>query len=426
MDRAAERIREIYVKRALLATLLLGGSCAVAGTYPDALPSESAARAAIESAPQIAAAREELAISTARKRQLEVGQHEWAVGVAGQRRTDAIGATYSEQTYELSRGVRLFGKAQADRSLGAQVAAVGEAAFADAWHEAGRTLLAEWFDWLRAQRQAQLLGEQTILLTEQVERTRARVRAGDAPNLEVLLAQTELDRAAAARMAADQQAQERALQLKQHFPDLEISEPQSLDPPELPPGSDEEWVMRIVSDNHEVELAESQLGEAKLAAGRAGLERIPDPTIALRFSNNLDGNDRVVGVNVTVPLGGARRRAEYSIARSQASVAAQRAREVRLKVETDARRAVLAMRSTYSQWARLRDVAASSATNAAAVGRGYSLGEFTITESIAARRQSLEAAQAAVNAQLDALEAASRLRLDSHEIWAMEPGGALQ
>jgi outer membrane protein TolC len=128
----------------------------------------------------------------------------------------------------------------------------------------------------------------------------------------------------------------------------------------------------------------------------------------------------VVGVNVTVPLGGARRRAEYSIARSQANVAGQRAREVRLKVEADARRAVLAARSAHAQWTRLRDVAASSEANAAAVARGYSVGEFTVTELISARRQSLAAAQAATTAQLDAIEAVSRLRLDTHEIWALE------
>jgi outer membrane protein TolC len=402
--------------------LLLSAPYAIAGAYPDALPSEATARAALESSPQIEAAREERAISSARKRQLEVGQYEWGVGVTGQQRTDANGATYSEQSYELSRGVRLFGKAGVDRSLGAQIESVGEFAFADAWHEAGRTLLSEWFDWLRARRQAQLLGEQMTLLTEQVERTQARVKAGDAPRLEIALAQTELDRAASARAGADLRAQELALRLKQHFPTLEPRDPPSVGVPDLPAGTDEEWVRRILLDNHEIELAEGELDTSRLAAERAALDRFPDPTIALRFSNNFDGNDRVIGVNVTVPLGGARRHAEYSIARSHANVAAQRTREVRLKVEADARLTTLTVRSAYAQWSRLRDVAASSETNASAVVRGYSLGEFTITESITARRQALEAAQVAATAQLDALEAVARLRLDSHEMWALEPG----
>ncbi|HVY81641.1 MAG TPA: TolC family protein [Steroidobacteraceae bacterium] len=409
------------MKRAAIAALLVGAQAAMAAAYPDVLPPEEATRAAIATSPRVEAAREQVAIALARKRQLEVGQYEWGLAVTGQHRTDAIGATYSEQSYELSRGMRLFGKAGADRALGAQVASVGEFAFADAWHEAGRTLLADWFDWLRAKRQAQLLGEQITLLAEQVERTRARVRAGDAPRLEVLLAQTELDRAASARMAAEQRAQELVLQLKQHFPDFEPGNPQAPGAPELPAGTDDEWVQRILADNHEIALAEGELAQAKLAAERAGLERMPDPTIGFRYSNNFDGNDRVLGVNVTVPIGGAQRRAQYSIARSQANVAAQHAREVRLKVEADARKAALAVRSTYSQWTHLRDVSASSETNATAVARGYSLGEFTITELIAARRQSLEAAQAAARAQLDAMEAACRLELEMHEIWSLEP-----
>ncbi len=198
--------------------------------------------------------------------------------MSGQRRTDALGASFSEQTYEVSRGVRLFGKAGLDRSLGAQVASVGEYGFADAWHEAGRALLAEWFDWLRANQRSRIIGAQMDLLTQQLELTRSRQRAGDAPRLEVLLAQAELDRAASVRMAAEQQVGEFVLRAGQHFPALALREPRSMPDPEPVAGPEDEWTERILSDNHEIELAEGVQEQARLAAERARRDRLPDPT----------------------------------------------------------------------------------------------------------------------------------------------------
>ncbi len=393
---------------------------APAAQYLDALPPRDVVLKVLEESPAVKAAREQMGIASARQRRLAAGEYEWAIGATGQRRTDAMGATFSEQAYELSRGLRWFGKAGIDRRLGAQTAAVGEYAFGDAWHEAARTLLAGWFEWLRAGQEAKLLGAQMALLEDQLRKVQSRVRAGDAPRVEQALAQTEIDRASAAQMAAELRVREIALQLKRTFPDLVLAAPAELDAPDMPSGSDEEWAQRILADNHEIELAEGQYEQAKLAARRASRDRIPDPTVGLRYSNNLDGNDRLVSVIVTLPLGGSRRSAQQAVALGEANVAGQHAREIRLKVESDAQRAILAMRSTQAQWQRLRDVAAQSETNAATVARGYSLGEFTITELLTARRQALDAALIATTAQLDALEAASRLQLDAHEIWSAE------
>lgn len=103
------------------------------------------------------------------------------------------------------------------------------------------------------------------------------------------------------------------------------------------------------------------------------------------------------------------RSAAYSAALAEAGVANQKAKDVRLKVETDARRAALPMRSTDLQRQQLQQVASRSRNAAEVLDQGYSLGEFTITELLLARRQAL--------AQLNALEAAARLQLDAHEIW---------
>jgi outer membrane protein TolC len=192
------------------------------------------------------------------------------------------------------------------------------------------------------------------------------------------------------------------------------------------PGPDEDWVGRILADNHELSLADGQREQAGLIARRVGRDRIPDPTVGVRYSHNFDGNRRVVGLTISVPLGGPARSAAYSAALAEASVAGQKAKDVRLKVEADARRATLTMRSTNLQWQQLQQVASRSRNAAEALTKGYSLGEFTITELLLARRQALEAEMTASLAQLNALEAAARLQLDAHEIWVspLDPEGA--
>jgi outer membrane protein TolC len=397
-----------------------------AARYLQVLPSEAEVRRALQSSTQIAASRDQMDIAAARSRQLRAGSYEWTLGATGQRRTDPQGVPYDEQTYEISRGVRLWGKAQLDRALGNQTVAIGEYAFADNWHEAGRTLLSGWFEWLRARRTTAVVQEQAKLVEKQLGAVHSRVRAGDAPALEEQLAQAEVDRQSASLIAAQQQEQEAALRLQRVFPDLALPAIVNIDTPQMLPGPDEDWVGRILADNHELSLADGQREQAGLIARRVGRDRIPDPTVGVRYSHNFDGNRRVVGLTISVPLGGPARSAAYSAALAEASVAGQKAKDVRLKVEADARRATLTMRSTNLQWQQLQQVASRSRNAAEALTKGYSLGEFTITELLLARRQALEAEMTASLAQLNALEAAARLQLDAHEIWVspLDPEGA--
>lgn len=407
--------------RSLLAMLMVvAARVAAAADYPAMLPTEADVRKALSESPQLSVARERLTMADAQRRQIKVGPHEWMIGMYGQKRTDAAGATFSEQSYELSRGLRWLGKAGVDRALGEQVATVGEHAYSDAWHEAARTLLSGWFEWLRATRAAKLADSQIRILEQQVSTVQSRVRSGDAAALEQSLAQTELDRGVSAQSTAHLRSQELALLLKRTFPDLVLTEPTELGTPQVPPGTDEYWMQQIVGDNHEIQLAEGQYEQARLMAQRSSLDRVADPNVTLRFSNNLDGNDRVIGVGVTLPLGGARRTAESALARGEANIAAQRVREVRLKVESDAQQAILSMRSAHAQWQRLAAAAERTAANAERVQRGYALGEFTTTELLAARRQAIEASLAATTAQLNAVESSARVLLDAHEIWSLE------
>ncbi len=405
---------------ALLGSLLASGLATAASPYPSLLPPDAVVRTALSQAPLITAAHEQVAHGVARERKLRSGTYEWEVAAMTQERKDQAGARFSEQQYELTRRWRLPGKGALDRRICALAAAVGEFAYADAWHEAGRSLLAGWFDWLREERSAALLQEQASLAGKQLEAITRRVTAGDAPRLDQQLAEAELGRVVALQLEAARRAGSARIALLQDFPLLALQAPSQLDEPSAVAGSDDQWIRQVVDENHEIELAQGRADEAQLAAVRAGRDRLADPTVGLHYSNNIDQNRNVIGVRIAIPLGLAGRGAEAAMARSAAAAAAAEAIQTRNSVEGAARRDVLNARSSYRQWERLADVARQSQAAADSVARAYAAGELGVSELLAARRQALDSQLLATVSLLTAHESQARLQLDAHQLWALE------
>ena len=186
------------------------------------------------------------------------------------------------------------------------------------------------------------------------------------------------------------------------------------------PGSDTEWLDRIIAGNHEIELADAQAAGMQLAADRAGRNRLADPSLGLRYSDNLDGNRKVVGLQFSMPIGGGGRSADAAIARSEARIAAAQAAGSRAQVDAAARSAISDARLRYRAWRDLQEAHVQQQQSATAATRGYELGEFGIAMMIAARRSALESQLALESAQLQALRAHARVLLDAHQLWAPE------
>jgi len=392
-----------------------------ASDYLQVLPSEIDVRTALEASPQIKVAREELSAGQVRADQYRIGQHEWTASTTVQQRNETqTGVRYNEQLVSLSRAWRWPSKASKDKLIGNTVQAAAGFGFEDAWHEAGRLLLSSWFDWLRAASEAQLLSTQVQSFESQLAATQKRVQAGDAPSIEAQLAQVELERAKTAQLKAQQLADANALKLQRDFPELPLRAATQLDAPPAPPQNEEAWMQRIVGHNHEIELAEAEAEVARLAAERAGLDRIADPTVGINYGRERGTQERVIGLSVSIPLPGAARQNAYNAAQAEARRAARMAEQTRLKVEHDARADLLDVRSKHRQWQLLQSLAEQSRNNADTVARAYTLGEFNLTETLTARRQAVDNAIAAQAAQLDALEAQARMQLDAHLLWALD------
>ncbi len=135
------------------------------------------------------------------------------------------------------------------------------------------------------------------------------------------------------------------------------------------------------------------------------------------MSSERDGQERVVGVQVTIPLPGGARAASARAGVAEASAASAREAHVLARAEAEARRTVSLAQSGYEQWLRLADVAARMDENTRLLEKAWRLGEGQFAELQTARRQAIEARLAATQAHLEANEARYRLLLDAHQLW---------
>ncbi len=176
----------------------------------------------------------------------------------------------------------------------------------------------------------------------------------------------------------------------------------------------------MLSHNHELKLAEAASGRQQALARRADAERLPDPTLGLRWGSERDGAERVVGVHLIIPLPGAGREASARASRAEVDAAAAREALVRSRVEAEARQVWQRAGAAHAHWQRMEEVAARMEDNAALLEKAWRHGEGQIGDLLAARRQALEARLGARQAELDANEARYRLLLDTHELWPLD------
>lgn len=391
------------------------------------LPPSTVVEQVLEQLPQVRAAQAAIALAQARSQRLQAGPHDWVAKVGADRRSERNGPRYREGDIGLETGLRWPAKVAADRQLGNAEERLGQVGYADAWHEAGRALLADWFEVLRELRGAQLLQAQDALMQRQLKVTQRRVETGDAAALELLAANAERARVQAQATRAAAQAELRRQTLLRRYAGL--ADPAGLlaaRPPEawLAPTAEDagaagaaDWVQRILDDNHELERAEMRAEQARLQAERVRLERQGDPTVGVRATRERGGQEQVLGVYLSLPLGGAGRAADARAALAQADIADQELAQTRQRVQADAWRTASEAEQTRTTLAAQRQALQQLEKNTALLGRAYALGESPLLDLLLAQRGALEARLAADTAALDAMQAQARLLLDAHRLW---------
>jgi len=390
--------------------------------YPSWLPPAPQVNKTLENLPQLRASRANLTAEKANAERLRVGPYEWVARTSGQQRKENLGTHYFINEIAIERAMRYSGKADKDIAIGKNSIDVADAALADSWHEAARSLMALWFNWLREERQTRRLQEYAQILNRELSIAVKRVNAGDAPRMEIMLAETELAKAQAAQLQALRRTELFAAELEKKFPGIALYASTTLAEPPQVKGSLTEWREKILTDNHELELAERTAQNEKLIADRILLEKTPDPTIGVRMAQERGGSEKILGLTLSMPIPGEYRRRQAEVALARADAAQERAQETRAKVEAMASQVSLTALSAKAFWQTRANISIQTETNARLASRAYALGEASLAETLLARRNAIETLNFSEQAQLDALEAYSRLLLDTHAIWSLHAG----
>lgn len=385
------------------------------------LPDPAAAEAALLASPTVAQARGELAAQSLKSESLKRGREEWTVGTdVLQRRIDAPQDRFTEWGVAVSRPLRLPGRANADRTLADALTAHAGASLGEAMHESGRQLLALWFDWLNEAGQTKVWLAQVAIADQQLAAVNARIRLGEAPrservNAEAALAQARLQQQQAA--AREQRARSR---LVAQYPGLPVTADDTLPPPALPSGTADAYVDAVLAHDHELLRARRKAEMLQAEARQFASRRSVDPNVGVFYKNEMGGNEHLVGVSVGLTLPGSARRTDQQAAEQLSATAQDAAVRLEQRIREEARANFEAAVAQAANWQQADRAAQALAEGARLAARAYSLGEGSLDQVLVNRRLALEGQLMAQQAQVDALSAEARLKLDSHQLWPLD------
>ncbi|MFN3288722.1 MAG: TolC family protein, partial [Sphingomonadaceae bacterium] len=207
--------------RRLLALLLPLTAAAPPPPVPP-LPPAEAARAAIDQHPAVLAALDRRAAAVAEARARAAGPHEFHASATLAHRSIARADDVAEFGIELSRAVRINGKARLDRAAGDALIDAAENRAEDARHQAARLLAELWFDWLSAEAEASVLARAEATLAAAEAGLRRQVALRDAPALDAERAAAARAAAMAERLQAEGRARAARAALASRFPNLPL------------------------------------------------------------------------------------------------------------------------------------------------------------------------------------------------------------
>ncbi len=331
-----------------------------------------------------------------------------------------------EWSLGLSRGLRLPAKAEAASAAGQGQQARADAQLAMAWRELVRTWLDDAVGVLQASRQEQLLAAQLRLWEQQHQAATRRHALGDAARQELVLLDAGRAQAQSQWLQAQQRWQAAQGVWRSRYPGLSL--PQTDAPPDAMPSLQDvpvtvsEAVEAAWLDAHpQWRLARLEAEAAEAQARLAEAERQPDPTVGVQLGRERSGAERILGVNVSWPLGSAARSLQSQAQWADAQAARAQEGEVRRELQRNLTQWRAERRAGQQVWQAAEQAQAQTRQAAQAVRKGYELGEGSLSEVLLLQRQWLDQQQAAATAELEALRARWRWELETGTRWAWVP-----
>jgi len=376
-----------------LTAVLAMVACAARATSP--LPDDATMSQALLASPAIQAARASSDEAGAIAQSLKASPYEWTVRASTQRRRVDTESTYTEWDTGVERAIRLPSKWRIDRSRAKLEPALAEARLAEVIREERRLVTDRWLECIVA-RQRVLAA---ISASQESHRLRelvgARRKHGDASQVDDDLASADLVAAEAeetqARLEADQ-AQVAISLLGIDAP----AEQRHID--ELPPMP----AIPSVSTSPAARLARLEADRADAEAQRAAADRMPDPTVSVRWSSERGGGERLATVSVAFPLPGARRAADARRAQAKSKQAASLATETERREQDALLVAQSRLLAAMSRGVQLEAETAARHRVAETLRRALELGDGDVWQIAAALREERRVWHALLQARREA------------------------
>jgi outer membrane protein TolC len=382
------------------------------------LPDDVAVGDALDDHPSVTAARARLEAAEARARGLGKGTHEFTFSGSYIRRSVDREGAFDEYDAQLSRPVRLPGKARLDREIGTHGVEAAANLAEDARHQAALLLAMHWFDWLSASAQARVDRAAVANYEKALAAVTRRMELRDAAQLDVDQATAAL---AGARLTAEQSSGLATLartRLETHFPGLALpQEAPEVPLPEIADARLSQLRDHVISNSHEIAAASAAARQMEAMAARASRDRIADPSVGLRLFSERSGAERGAGVVFSMPLGGGHRKALADEAGAGASAARAEEQLARFSVRETADGDVAEARYRIAAWERSRETVEAQMAALDKLRRGHQLGEIDLADMLLGERMVHDAFRIEAEARAEAMRAITRLRIDSHELW---------
>jgi len=405
------------MRRMLFPILSLAALAAPLAAEPG-LPDEASVASALDEHPSVVAARNRVASARADARARAVGPHEFIVSGSYVRRSVDREGDYDEYDAQVSRAIRLPGKARLDREIGAHGVDAAENLAEDARHQAALLLAGHWWDWLTTSAEADVDHRAVANYERALAAVRRRIELRDAAVLEADQVEAALG---AARVMAEDSAGRAAIaraRLIAHFPGLAMpAEAPEVPQPDYPDAGLDALRDHVFANSHEIAAADEQAARMNALAERARRERIADPTIGVRLFSERSGAERGAGLVLSMPLGGGHRSALADQAAADAGAAGAEARLARFNVTETADADLADARFRLSAWRRARAALDAQMAALQKLRRGYQLGEIDLSDLLLTERMVHEAFRGEALARAEAMRAITKLRIDSHELW---------
>ncbi len=391
----------------------------LAPRLPAGLPPTELAQVWLQQDPGVQEATAELQAAEHTAGMLRASPNEWNLKLTSQRRSYTTGPDSNEWAAQLERTLRLPNKRSLDRRLATAETELAEAKYGEAMHEAARDLVDLYTQWAGAHRAHELMQEQITFGEENLRVVRLRQRAGDASTLEVNAVEADTAGIRGRLSAAVSEERKALAALQIRFPGANVNA-LSLADPESIVEAEQVWKTRILSTSDPLKIAEVQLAQAELAASRARANRLPDPTLGVYTASEVYSNEKIVGVNVTIPIPGRYRNAQLGRTLAHVEMArAARDRQQRL-MEIEVADAYADATGNFERWQLAEESAAKTRESARLTQRAFSLGEVDLQTLLLSRRQAVEAIDSALDARVSALRSYYRLLVDAHLVWGLE------